>query len=143
MDAELTTLAMTAGNTVIALLTTDSWQKSKGALAKLWRRAYPDRVESIEKDLDFARSELVAIQLIDDSQIRNGLVDEWSSRISLLLTTNPELAEQLRSLLKDELQPALPISSRTWSGAVKMSAVASESGRVYQLGQGEQNISGQ
>jgi hypothetical protein len=137
VDSELSVLAATAATTVVGLLTTDAWERLKGGLVALWRRANPERAAGIEAEITEARSELLAPGAADDTELTHALVREWQRRIYRLLIADPELAVDLRRLLNEEID-----SPR--SGAptpivhLELNAQASGHGRIYQVGQGEQ-----
>jgi hypothetical protein len=136
MDAELSTLAATAATTLVGLLTTDAWERVKGGLGALWRRAYPERAATIEAEIAESRSELLALDAGDDDQLIDILVREWESRLYRLLITNPDLDGQLRQLLDGG--PARPPATDIRIERLEMRAEASGQARVYQVGQGQQ-----
>ena len=138
-------LVVTAANTAVTLLVTDGWQRVSTGLGDLWRQAQPNRASAVEAELLEARDQIVAARAAGPAQsreIEEALVDEWQARLRRLLAANPELVAELRRLVNDEWTPALPAQSRAWAGDVTMHATASGQGRVYQVGQGEQHISG-
>lgn len=138
MEPELTALAATAATTVVQALTTTAWEQARNAVGGLWRRAHPDRAETVEADLVEARREALAAREAGDDQAEQDLVGEWQSRLRRLLATDPQLAGELRELV-EQLRPALP-DGGTRLGQVEMHARASEQGRVYQAGR-DQHIS--
>jgi hypothetical protein len=143
VDAELVTLASTAGNTLVTLLATDAWANARSAIGSLWKRVHPAGAAVIEAELAEARAALVA-HVDQDEQSREVLVNalraEWAARLQRLLVTHPQAADELQRVLDEELIPALPPASQTWSGQVSMRAEASGHGRVYQVGQGTMNL---
>jgi hypothetical protein len=139
LDTEIAELASRAAATLVGLLTTDAWERAKVGLGALWRRAHPERAETIEAEIIDARSELIAAEAAGDLQVERDLVDEWKTRVRRLLISNPDLAVPLRRLLDDELTPALP-GSRVRIEKLDQRAKASRGGKVYQVGQGEQSI---
>jgi hypothetical protein len=143
VDAELMALASTAGNTLVTLLATDAWEKARSAVGRWWRRVHPASAGDIEAELAEARAALIG-HVGRDEQSRQGLADalqaEWAARLRRLLAAHPHAADELRRLLDEELTPALPTASQSWSGQVGMRAKASGRGRVYQVGQGTMNL---
>lgn len=137
MDADLSALAATAATTLVGLLTTDAWERVKGGLGALWRRAYPERAKTIEAEITEARGELLAPGAADDEQLIRGLVDEWESRIYRLLISKPDLAEPLHRLLDDELTPALAATGVQIENYT-VNATASGHGRVNVVAKGDQ-----
>jgi len=143
VDAELLTLANTAGTTLVTLLATDAWGKSASAVGDLWRRVHPERAEAVRAELVEARAEVLAAQAAGDGVVESELVAEWRRRLRRLLAADPGVAAELRRVLDEELTPALSASGRNWTGDVDMRAEASGHGRVYQVGQGTQHITEQ
>ncbi|MFG2919078.1 hypothetical protein ACGF0D_40140 [Kitasatospora sp. NPDC048298] len=141
MDAELLTLANTAGTTLVTLLATDAWTRAKSSVGSLWRRARPEAVEVIEADLVETREELLAARAAGDDTVEGELVADWQRRLRRLLAADPGLGAELRRLLQEELVPAPPAASQTWTGSVTMSSTVSGRGKNFQIGQGTLNIS--
>ncbi len=131
MDPDLMDLASVAAGEMVKLLVTDVWERVKAAVGGLWRRVHPDRADAIESDLAAAREELLDAWQTGNEQVRQLLIAEWQSRLSRLLTANPELAAELRRMvaggfgLVGESAPGTSIS---------MKARVSGGGNVYQAG---------
>jgi hypothetical protein len=125
VDAELTTLASIAGETLVKQLTTAAWEKTQAAVVELWRRAHPERADALHAELAETRSEVLAARQAGDDQAEQDLIGEWRSRLRRLLSVDPEVAGELRRLFADELQRGPGIA---------MKATASNRGRVYQAG---------
>ena len=51
MDAGLVVLSSAAATTLVASMTTDSWEQVKAALVKLWRVRRPGQAEAVGADL--------------------------------------------------------------------------------------------
>ncbi|MGW6416920.1 hypothetical protein [Streptomyces sp. NPDC055055] len=128
MDAELAVLAGTAGTTLVTLLTTEAWQRVSDGITSLWRRAEPERAETISAELETSRTDLLAAREAGDLETGGELGAEWQGRIRRLLVTHPEEAAVLRALL-DELRPVTPDVP-----SVSQQATASGHARVYQAG---------
>ena len=75
MDAELVTLASTAGNTLVTLLATDAWEKTRSVVGKWWRRVHPASAGEVEAELTEARAALIG-HVGRDEQSRQG----WLTR---------------------------------------------------------------
>lgn len=99
MDAELMELAGTAGSTIVTLLATDAWEKTKTAVGGLWKRVHPDRAGAVEADLAEARTEVLAARDAGDTQTERDLTIEWQGRLRRLLTADPGVAAELRQVL--------------------------------------------
>ncbi|MGW2700885.1 hypothetical protein [Streptomyces sp. NPDC001340] len=127
MDAELMALASTAGTAVVTALTTDLWQRAQASVGTLWRRAYPERADTVEAELTETRTLLLATP---KDHVAADSAEEWRLRFRRLLATRPDLAEELRRVLTEELAPALP--AQPHGNSTVFNATASGQGRVYQ-----------
>lgn len=123
MDQELTTLARNAGLTLVTLMATDAWERTREGVVALWRWAWPERADAVTAELDSAREDLTTGLAPADE-----LAVEWQGRIRRLLTARPDAVSALRSLL-DELLP-----DAVTAPAVSQHASASGDSRVYQAG---------
>ncbi|MFE7295091.1 hypothetical protein [Streptomyces sp. NPDC057579] len=123
MDPELTTLAQNASLTLVTLMATDAWERTRDGVVALWRRAWPERADAVAAELDSTREDLAADPAAEDE-----LAAEWQGRIRRMLVDRPEAALELRSLL-DELAP-----DAEHAPAVSRRATASGDSRIYQAG---------
>lgn len=129
MEPEIAALASTAGTTVVTLMATDAWERTRDAVAGLWRRVHPERADTVTAELDATREDLTSQEAEDDEEVVRELQAEWRGRVRRLLTARPEVAGELRRLL-DELDPdAAPDAP-----AVRQQATASGQARIYQAG---------
>ncbi len=126
MDAELVALASTAGSAVVTALSTDLWQRAQASVGALWRRAYPERADTVEAELTETRTLLLATS---EDDVAQDSAQEWRLRFRRLLATRPDLAEELRRVLNEDLAPALPEHQGT---STVFNATASGHGRIYQ-----------
>jgi hypothetical protein len=123
MDQELTTLTQNASLTLVTLMATDAWERTRDGIVALWRRTWPERADAVAAELNGAREDLTADLVPGDE-----LAAEWQGRIRRLLSARPDAAVELRSLL-DELGPdAVTVP------AVSQRASASGDSRIYQAG---------
>ncbi|WP_328724808.1 hypothetical protein [Streptomyces sp. NBC_00259] len=128
MEPEIAALASAAGTTIVTLMATDAWQRTREGITSLWRRFHPERVEAVAAELDAAHDDLLASHTTGDPDTERELAAEWQGRIRRLLTARPEVAEELRTLL-DELDPRAATAP-----AVAQQATASGHARIYQAG---------
>ena len=133
MEPEIAALASTAGTTIVTLMATDAWQRTREGITSLWRRVHPARVEAVAAELDAAHEDLLSARTTGDPDTERELVAEWQGRIRRLLAARPEVAEELRTLL-DELDTRM-----TTLPAVAQQATASGHARIYQAGR-DQNV---
>ncbi|MGW0208218.1 hypothetical protein ACWDZ8_21225 [Streptomyces sp. NPDC003233] len=136
MEPEIAALATSAGTTVVTLMATDAWQRTRDGIVSLWRRAHPERAESIAAELDSTREDLLAARTSGDDGVESELQTEWQGRVRRLLASRPEAARELRALL-DEIEPR-----HVTEPAVAQHATASGRARIYQAGR-DQHIAGQ
>ncbi|MGW5482966.1 hypothetical protein [Streptomyces sp. NPDC004008] len=135
MDPEIAALAGTAGTTIVTLLATETWQRTRDGLAALWRRAHLERADAVLAELDATRADVLQARAAGDDTSEAELQAEWQGRVRRLLMARPEVVDELRALL-DELAP----QRDEQSSGVTQHATASGSARVYQAG-GNINIS--
>jgi hypothetical protein len=133
MDAEITAVASTATTTVVKLLATAGWEQAKAAVVGLWRRAHPERVETVRVELARSRTGVLAARQAGDEQVEWALVGEWSGRLRRLVATDPALADEPRRLVA-HLSVVLADVDPAWGATITLRAAAFGSGRVHQAG---------
>lgn len=134
-------LASAAGTAVVTALTTDLWERAGSATSALWKRVYPERADTVEADLLETRELLLAARERSEDgeqELEEGFTDEWRGRFRRLLAARPDLAQELREVLDNELTPALPAQGPN-AGGVVFHAAPTGHARVYQAGR-DQNI---
>ncbi|MDK9494704.1 hypothetical protein QEZ40_002384 [Streptomyces katrae] len=131
MDPQVAALAGTAGTTIVALMATDAWQRTRDGITNIWQRVHPDRVDSVTGELELTRELILAARNGGDPETEPELRAEWQGRVRRLLLADPSVLEDLRALL-DELSPDPATHSDTYD--VRMRAHATGHGRVYQAG---------
>lgn len=129
MEPEITALARSAGATLVTLMTTDAWERTREGIALLWQRIQPHRTETLSRELDADREDVLAAYSADDQETLNELRTQWQGRFRRLLVGQPEAAVELRRLL-DEFDP--PDSAA--APAVVQHGTASGHARIYQAG---------
>ncbi|MFI6557975.1 hypothetical protein ACWGBY_20935 [Streptomyces griseus] len=125
MNAELVALAQSAGTTLVGLMATDAWERTRDGVVALWQRARPERADAVAAELSNTREDLTA-----DTDTEGELAAEWQGRIRRLLIDQPQVAEELQRLL-DELSPS---TSPAAAASVTQHASATGQSRVYQAG---------
>ncbi|WP_217165898.1 hypothetical protein [Streptomyces sp. AC512_CC834] len=133
MDPETALLAQSAGVTLVTLMTTDAWNRTREGVTRLWRRAQPDRAETVVAELAATREDALAAGAADDRETLAELHAEWQGRLRRLLAARPDIAAELRELL-EELDPGGPTGP-----AISQHASASGHARVYQAGRDQHN----
>ncbi|WEO97754.1 hypothetical protein A6P39_029145 [Streptomyces sp. FXJ1.172] len=128
MDPEVTSLAQSAGATLVTLMATDAWHRTREGLTQLWRRMQPERAEIVAAELEAGREDVLAAMAANDQETLNELRLQWQGLVRRLIGARPAAAAELRALLA-ELDPdgtaARPVTQR---------ATASGHARVYQAG---------
>jgi hypothetical protein len=127
MDSGLPELMSAAATTLVAAMTTDSWQQVKAAFVRLWRRR-PELAEAVSADLADARSAAIAA---NDEHVGAELVAEWQSRLRRLVVGDEELQNELRRFTEET---GRLLGGRGDSNRISMKAEVHGSGRVYQAG---------
>jgi hypothetical protein len=131
VDSELAALSSAAATTLVALMTTDSWEQVKATFLGLWRRSYPRQADVVDADLTAARSEALAARQAGDEVAKAALVSEWRSRLGRLVAADALIQAELKRLM-NQLQPML--SDVGPAGGVVMTATASGASRINQAG---------
>jgi hypothetical protein len=131
MDLGLAALLSAGATTLVASMTTDSWEQVKAALVGLWRRRHPEQADAVSVDLAVARSGLVAARADGEEPPMAELLTEWQSRLRRLVTGDEELQQELRRFAEEfrHLLDAPDDAAR-----VTMRAEVHGSGRVNQVG---------
>ncbi|MFJ6082250.1 hypothetical protein ACIQI8_12670 [Streptomyces sp. NPDC092369] len=128
MDAEVASLAQSAGTTLVTLMATDTWHRVRDGITQLWRRAQPERAETVAAELEAGREDVLAAVAADDQETLDELRLQWQGLVRRLLVARPTAVEELRALL-DQLDPDGSTARR-----ISQHATASGQARVYQAG---------
>ncbi|QKV93217.1 hypothetical protein HUT19_16830 [Streptomyces sp. NA02950] len=129
MDPELASAAQIAGATIVTLMATDAWQRTREGITRLWQRIQPQRAENISAELTASREDVLVATESDDQEMLNELRAQWEGQLRRLFLAHPAAAGELRRLL-DELSPA----DAAGRPAIGQHATASGQARVYQAG---------
>ncbi|MEV2249273.1 hypothetical protein AB0I94_01720 [Streptomyces sp. NPDC050147] len=128
MDPALTSLAQSAGTTLVTLMAADAWQRTRDGFTQLWRRMQPERAEIVVAELEAGREDVLAAVAASDQETLDELRLQWQGFVRRLIVARPAAAEELRRLL-DELDPEGSVARQ-----VTQHATASGQARVYQAG---------
>lgn len=128
MDPEVTSLAQSAGTTLVTLMAADAWHRTRDGFVQLWRRVQPERAETVAAELEVAREDVLAATAADDHETLDELRVQWQGLVRRLLVARPAARDELRTLL-DELDPGGSAARQ-----ITQHATASGQGRVYQAG---------
>ncbi|MFC5955442.1 hypothetical protein ACFP51_13370 [Streptomyces pratens] len=133
MDPETALPAQSAGVTLVTLMTTDAWNRTREGVTRLWHRTQPHRAETVAAELAATREDALAAGEADDQETLGELHTEWQGRLRRLLAARPGAAAELRGLL-EELDPG-----GATGPAVTQYASASGHARIYQAGRDQHN----
>ncbi|WP_051133637.1 hypothetical protein [Nocardia paucivorans] len=100
-------IVLAAGEALAIAMTTEGWELIKNSVVGWWQRFRPEDAEQVGSDLDQLREDAVAAQADGDTAMQQALVSDWRLRLHRLVNGNPEVREELKRLLDDELVPAL------------------------------------
>lgn len=127
MDPETALLAQSAGVTLVTLMTTDAWNRTREGMTRLWRSRQPHRAAAVAAELEATREDALAAGEAGDHETLTELQLEWQGRLRRLLAAQPGAAVELRALL-GELGP------RAAGPSITQHADASGRARIYQAG---------
>ncbi|MGP2437616.1 hypothetical protein [Streptomyces sp. JW3] len=130
MDPAVTSLAQSAGTTLVTLMAADAWQRTRDGFAQLWRRMQPERAEAVVAELEAGREDVLAAVTAQDQQTLDELRLQWQGFVRRLIVARPDAVAELRRLL-DELDPG---GSAARQIEITQHATASGQARVYQAG---------
>ncbi|WP_431040750.1 hypothetical protein ACQUSR_01800 [Streptomyces sp. P1-3] len=116
----------------------------RARLAAVLGRGEPQRERAELERLDQTATELAATP-VDHAEIVSAVqMGMWRARFEQLLEAADErdrasLVRELESVISDAV-PAASQGDRVWHGSVKQDAKASGHARVFQIGQGDLNV---
>ncbi|MEU6669694.1 hypothetical protein [Streptomyces sp. NPDC046727] len=132
-ELEILQMATPAAQALLSCMVSDAWQATKGRFARLLGRDGEGDVQIIEGDLEESRREVLE-GAPDTSRVT---AEVWKARFRQALLVNPEMADDLRTLLTE-----LGEGPDTGSGRVNQNAVAKDNAVVFQQSSGVQNYYG-
>ncbi|MFE4173068.1 hypothetical protein ACFRR7_13595 [Streptomyces sp. NPDC056909] len=132
MELELAELAGLAASAVVSGVATAGWEGARQAIGELWRRAHPERADTVVAELGETRDEVLVARRNGDERAELELVGEWQARLRRLLVANPEMVPELQRLI-DESWPAVR-EREPRAGAVTLTANASGSSHITMSG---------
>ncbi|MDH6630632.1 tetratricopeptide (TPR) repeat protein [Streptomyces sp. LBL] len=102
MEAELTALAASGATTLVGLMVSESWERTKGALGRFFGRRAAG--EDAEEELQASSAELGSAQAAGDVSTQANLQARWQQRLEEIFREDPGAAQELAGLLS-ELAP--------------------------------------
>ena len=103
----LIALAALAGNTVVTVAVTDTWEAARKGFARLLGRGDPDKTNAAELRLEETHDQLTQATGGDLERVRAALEAQWVTRMRDLLEEDPGAEADLRTLVQ-EIQTRLP-----------------------------------
>lgn len=132
-ELEILTIAAPAAQALLACMVSDGWQTAKGRFARLLGRGNQAEMQTIERDLEEARQNVMEGS-VDSSTITREI---WKARFRQTLIANPDMAGDLQELLDEISDKHAKIEEMT-----HQSAVANDNAVIFQQGSGSQNYYG-
>lgn len=146
LNEALAALAAAGGASVVQAASTDAWVTFRQQLARLLGRGDSQTEHAELERLDSTASALDGVENGAIDLVRSRQEGAWQARLEIFLESLSdreceEVAESLRSLL-GRYSKDVARDGNVWNGNVHMTAQASGNGKVYQVGQGNLNVSG-
>ncbi|WP_142169286.1 hypothetical protein [Streptomyces sp. SLBN-134] len=135
MDAAALALVTASANSLIALMTSEVWEKAKEGVVALFRRKGEGESATIENELNESARELSASIENGDADTVEELRQQWRGKFRRLVVAHPDLASELNELLRE--WNSLPAGG-AGVPVINQTATARDHGRVYQQGTGNQ-----
>jgi hypothetical protein len=136
MDAELIALVNSGATTLLGLMVTDAWGRSKRAIASLVG-AGGEVDRALESDLEDTRVRLLAAIDEGDLAAEADLAAEWRSRLRRAVENDSLAVDALERFV--EQNKAAESSYNNQTDRMIMKARASGNSRIFQQGQGVQH----
>lgn len=132
-------IILAAGTALVSAMATDAWQRVSAATVALWRKARdadgePVDTERVAGELALLRREALQAHTADDVRRREELEAVWTLRLQALVGRNPELAAEVRALLRDQLLPAAGSDDRPRIDTLIKQNVKASGGTLYVAG---------
>jgi hypothetical protein len=118
-------LAASAASNVVAAMATDAWRTARDGLSRLFGRQSEQRQAAITAQLD--GNEALVEGAADPDQARQQLAGLWQMELQALLQSDPELADELRTLV-EQIKAKLPPPQQVWTQHVTASGQGSFAG---------------
>lgn len=136
MDAEIIALINSGATTLLGLMVTDAWSRTKKVTASLLTRGQ-DNMANVESDLEDSRTRLQAAIEAGDSEVEAELTAEWRSRLRRAVENDDTVIESLREFVSQNGNLVADYADRV--SRISLTANARDNSRIYQQGQGTQH----
>lgn len=111
MTDPVTALALAGATTIVAAMATDTWQATRTAVTRLFRRGGAAEQTVVEAQLEGNAALLADAE--DTEQACRALVQLWQLHLHALLRAHPDAAEELRALVAGAREQ-LPGERHAW-----------------------------
>lgn len=137
MDADIVALVNSGATTLLGLMVTDAWGRTKKAAAGLFSHGDGDVASAVESDLDDSRERLQVAFTTGDREVEAELVTEWRSRLRRAVKDDDHAVDMLRDFVNRNSDLVEDYVAR--GANISISAQAHDNSRIYQQGQGIQH----
>ncbi|MFF8593743.1 hypothetical protein ACF061_20310 [Streptomyces sp. NPDC015220] len=127
-------IVLAAGSALVSSMATDGWEQARAGLVALWRRVRPAQADAVGDELADVRTQVLTAQDAEDTATVTALTGSWQVRLQELLGEDPALADGLRRLLDETLDPVLREHARAHDGSIVITATASGHARMNVAG---------
>jgi hypothetical protein len=137
MDDALTALATSGAQTIVNLMATDAWQKTKRLVAQIFSRDKSDGATDTATELEVSRAKIIAAHSSLDNGVQQHELDRWEARLRLRLLEDDEMVASVKELI--EIAAGQQFIGSAGPADISMRADAKGNSRIYQQGQGVQH----
>ncbi|MEV7069032.1 hypothetical protein AB0N97_40645 [Streptomyces collinus] len=124
-------ITMAAGTALVSAMASDAWKQAKDALVAMWRGAQPGRAEAVGTELEALRPRIVMARQSGDTATEEALAGLWRLHLQEFLAEHPELIDDVRQLLEEQLVPALEAADRDHVQSIAIKSETHDQSRAY------------
>lgn len=136
MDDTLATLATSGAQTIVTLMATDAWQKTKSLVTRIFSHKNPDLANEINGELEESRINVLAADSVSSGEVQQHEIDRWEARLRLSLLDDEAAADLVKELI--EATKGQQLIGSAGPADISLRADAKGNARIYQQGQGIQ-----
>jgi hypothetical protein len=137
MDEALATLATSGAQTIVNLMATDAWQKTKSLVTRIFSHNKPELAQDVDGALEASRTKILAFDTTFTQEIQRQEIDRWEAQLRLALINDNTAAGLIRDLI--EAAKTQQLIATTGPTEISLRADAKGNARIYQQGQGIQH----
>jgi len=136
MDDALAALATSGAQTIVTLMATDAWQKTKNLAARIFSHKDLEAATQISDALEASRSKVLSADRTRSQEIQQQEIDRWESQLRLSLLDDDAAVDLIKELV--EAAKGQQLIGSAGPTSISMRADAKGKSRIYQQGQGVQ-----